>query len=115
MITKKTNRSIDMEIGQGESYGILKLERLFDYSSMPEHLRMYSRAYLEPDACVGYHIHTGESESYYILSGSGEYIDDGKVYSVEAGDLTYTPNGHGHGIKNTGNTVLEFIALIIKE
>ena len=82
---------------------------------MPEHLRTYSRAYLEPGACVGYHVHTGEAESYYILSGCGEYNDDGKICTVEAGDLTFTPDGHGHGIKNTGNVVLEFIALIIKE
>ena len=106
---------MDTEIGQGDSYGILKLERLFDRSFMPNHLEMYSRAYLEPGACVGFHVHTGEAESYYILSGKGEYNDNGEVYTVEAGDLTYTPNGHGHGIKNTGDAVLEFIALIIKE
>jgi len=115
MITKKADRIIDTEIGQGESYGILNLERLFDCSFMPKHLGMYSRAYLEPGACVGFHIHTDEAESYYILSGSGEYDDNGEIYLVEAGDLTYTPNGHGHGIKNTGDVVLEFIALIIKE
>lgn len=115
MITKISQRTIDTEIGRGESSGILKLERLFDNTFMPEHLRTYSKAYLEPGACVGYHVHAGEAESYYILSGCGEYNDDGKICPVEAGDLTFTPDGHGHGIKNTGNVVLEFIALIIKE
>lgn len=115
MVTKTSQRVIDTEIGTGNSSGILKLERLFDSSSMPQHLRTYSRAYLEPGACVGFHMHYGESESYYILSGRGEYDDDGKVCVVEAGDLTFTPDGHGHGIKNTGDEVLEFIALIIKK
>ena len=114
MITKKEQRTVVTEIGTGKSSGILKLERLFDKESMPEHLRMYSRAYLEPGACVGFHEHHGEAESYYILSGYGEYDDDGVLYPVEAGDLTYTPDGHGHGIRNTGEEMLEFIALIIR-
>lgn len=113
MITKSSQRRIDTETGTGNSTGILKLERLFDDSNMPKHLRTYSRARLEPGACVGFHMHHGEAESYYILSGQGEYDDDGKKYNVEAGDLTYTPDGHGHGIKNIGSDVLEFIALII--
>ena len=114
MITKKEQRKVVTEIGTGKSSGILNLERLFDKESMPEHLRMYSRAYLEPGACVGFHEHRGEAESYYILSGQGEYDDDGVIYPVEAGDLTYTPDGHGHGIRNTGEEMLEFIALIIR-
>ena len=81
---------------------------------MPEHLRMYCRAYLEPGACVGFHEHHGEAESYYSLSSHGEYDDDGVLYPVELGDVTYTPDGHGHGIRNTGDEMLEFIALIIK-
>lgn len=114
MITKKEQRTVVTEIGTGKGSGILNLERLFDKEGMPEHLRMYSRAYLEPGACVGFHEHHGEVESYYILAGHGEYDDDGVIYPVEAGDLTYTPDGHGHGIRNTGEEMLEFIALIIK-
>lgn len=114
MITKKEQRTVETEICAENGSGILNLERLFDKDTMPEHLRMYSRACLEPGACVGFHVHHGEAESYYILSGQGEYNDDGVLYPMEAGDLTYTPDGHGHGIRNTGKEMLEFIALIIR-
>ena len=60
MVTKKEQRTVVTEIGTGKSSGILNLERLFEKENMPEHLRMYSRAYLEPGACVGYHEHHGE-------------------------------------------------------
>ena len=33
--------------------------------------------------------------------------------SVKAGDVTFTPDGKGHGLKNTGDTDLVFMALII--
>lgn len=115
MIAKASKRVIDTEVSPCNGCGILKLERLFDSTTMPKNLKCYSRACLEPGACVGFHMHFGEAESYYILSGHGEYDDDGQVYPVEAGDLTYTSDGHGHGIKNTGSDVLEFIALIIKD
>ena len=33
--------------------------------------------------------------------------------TIEAGDITFTPSGTGHGINNTGDELLEIIALII--
>ena len=62
---------------------------------------------------MGYHEHHGESETYYILSGEGEYDDKGTKRMVKAGDITYTPDGRGHGLINTGDTDLVFMALII--
>lgn len=62
---------------------------------------------------VEFHIHEGESESYYILSGKGLYNDNGELTEVAQGVVTYTPSGSGHGIKNISDENLEFIALII--
>lgn len=62
---------------------------------------------------IAFHTHVGESEGYYILSGTGEYNDNGKIIEVKAGDYTYTPSGSGHGIKNIGYGTLEFMALIV--
>ena len=64
---------------------------------------------------MGYHEHHGESETYYILTGQGEYNDNGVYRPVGVGDITYTPSGKGHGLANTGNTDLVFMALIIKD
>ena len=41
--------------------------------------------------------------------------DNGTITQVEAGDVTFTPSGTGHGITNTGDEPLELIALILYE
>lgn len=62
---------------------------------------------------MGYHVHQGNAEAYYILSGEGIYDDNGTVRTVKAGDVTYTPSGKGHGLENKGPNDLVFVALII--
>lgn len=74
---------------------------------------LYSEVTIEPGCSLGYHEHHGESETYYILSGKGEYNDNGTVREVRTGDVTYTPDGCGHGMENTGDENLVFMALII--
>lgn len=64
---------------------------------------------------LGYHEHHGESETYYILTGEGNYDDNGRIRPVKAGDVTFTPDGCGHALTNTGDTDLVFMALIIKD
>lgn len=75
---------------------------------------MFARVTLEPGCSLGYHVHHGNAEAYYILSGEGEYDDNGTVRTVKAGDVTYTSDGMGHSIENKGGENLVFIALIIK-
>ena len=48
-----------------------------------------------------------------IICRTGIYNDNGTKYPVKAGDVTFTPDGKGHGLKNTGDTDLVFMALII--
>ncbi len=79
----------------------------------PEKVRMYARAVVAPGGEVYYHKHEGESESYYILSGKGIYNDNGIESEVSAGDITFTPSGGAHGIRNEGTEDLHFIALIV--
>lgn len=74
---------------------------------------LYARVILEPGCSVGYHEHHHESETYYILTGEGEYNDDGQKRKVVPGDITFTPDGHAHELINTGDTDLTFMALII--
>ena len=66
-----------------------------------------------PGSAIGYHIHNGESETYYILSGTAKYNDNGVIKTVTAGDVTFTGSGEGHGIEAIGNEPVEMIALIL--
>ena len=115
MLSNRNDRALITEKDSMGGRGTLTLDKLLSAPNAPEMLRTFAAATLEPGAAVGYHIHTGESESYYFLSGEGQYNDNGKLVSVSAGDVTFTPDGEGHGIANVGETPLEFIALIIKD
>ena len=75
--------------------------------------RIYAEITLEPGCEIGYHEHHNESETYYIISGQGVYNDNGTNRPVSAGDITFTPDGFGHGLDNTGTENLELMALVI--
>ncbi len=75
--------------------------------------RVFAHSTLQPGCSIGFHVHENESETYYIYSGEAEFNDNGIITTVSAGDVTFTDAGEGHGIKNTGNEPLEFIALIL--
>ena len=44
---------------------------------------------------LGFHVHQNEGEAYYILSGTGEFNDNGTIVTVAAGDVTFTGAGKG--------------------
>jgi quercetin dioxygenase-like cupin family protein len=76
-------------------------------------VRMMAELTLEPGCSIGYHEHTGETEYYVILSGSGTVNDNGTERTVNPGDAVITGRGDSHSIKNTGGEPLVFHALII--
>ena len=99
----------NMRGGEGE----VRIKRLLDATQLNGKCGMYAEVTIGVGSSLGYHEHHNESETYYILSGVGEYNDNGQARTVGAGDVTFTPDGQGHGIKNIGDADLVFMALII--
>lgn len=91
------------------------MTNLADFDASNPKIRLFSFIQLKAGEEVEYHMHIGESETYFILSGKGIYNDNGTTVDVVPGMVTLTPSGEGHSIKNTGNEVLTFIALIIAD
>jgi mannose-6-phosphate isomerase-like protein (cupin superfamily) len=55
-------------------------------------------------------IHNHEPEQcYYIIKGTGLMIIENESKEVRAGDAVYIPSNLKHGIKNTGDDVLEYL------
>ena len=75
--------------------------------------RLFSHVLLHPGEGIGNHSHNNEFEVYCFIKGNGTYDDNGKNVEVSAGDVTICPSGENHGIFNSGNEDLEFIALIL--
>lgn len=74
--------------------------------------RVFAHTSLQPGCSIGYHVHHNEAEAYYILSGHGEYNDNGTLTPIGPGDVTICWAEEGHGIACTGDEPLHFIALI---
>lgn len=75
--------------------------------------RVFAHTTLNPGCEIGYHVHDKDMEIYYIYSGTAEYNDNGSIRTVGPGDVTFTPVGTGHGIRNSGEQPVEIIALIV--
>ncbi|MDO4851857.1 MAG: cupin domain-containing protein [Clostridia bacterium] len=75
--------------------------------------RVFAHTTVLPGNGIGFHVHQGDTELYYVVSGKGEYNDNGTMTVIEAGDVTFTPSGTGHGVTCIGTEPLELIALIL--
>lgn len=95
--------------------GQITLKHLLEKEAMGEKCNLYAEVTIYPGSSLGYHEHHGNSETYYIISGEGEYIDDKITRRVKAGDVTFTPSGHGHGMTPVGDKPIVFMALIIND
>lgn len=93
--------------------GHVLITHLLDAEQMKRSARMYARVTLEPGCEIGFHKHSNESETYYVLAGSGDYNDNGVVRKIGVGDVTFTPDGFSHGLINTGTENLVIMALIL--
>lgn len=77
------------------------------------HGRIFAHSTLMPGNAMDYHMHDGESETYYIIGGEGEYNDNGTLCNVSSGDVLVVRSGEGHGLRNTGTQPLDFVAIAL--
>lgn len=110
MLNERKILDVEKKAG-GKGHALI--EPLLGEKELARQCGLYAKVTLEPNCSLGYHEHHGESETYYILSGTGAYNDNGTMIDVKPGDVTFTPNGSGHGLENTGSEDLVFMALII--
>ena len=61
---------------------------------------------------IGLHTHKGNCEVIYVMSGEGVCTDDGVEYPICAGTRNYCPEGHTHGIRNTGSEPLVLFGVL---
>jgi len=110
MLMKKLEKKENLKGGNG----IVMFEHLLGPAEMDGMCRLYAKTTLMPGSSIGWHVHEGDAESYYILSGKGLYINNDKEeIEVVPGDVTYTGDGEGHSLINNGDEKLVFMALII--
>ena len=113
MLKRKASYPAESRENMRGGEGCVTIEKLLTPAELYEKGRMFAKITLLPGCSIGYHVHEDEMESYHILSGEAEYMEDGGGARLFAGDTTLTLSGQGHSIKNTGDSPLEIIALVL--
>lgn len=75
--------------------------------------RLFNIMVMKPGDSIGEHVHEGEEEIFHFLRGTAEYNDNGTKVQVGPGDTVFCRDGELHGMVNTGDEPLEFVALIV--
>ncbi len=96
--------------------GITQLYHLMEKEELGGHGRLFAKNVLKPGCSIGWHVHTGEFEAYYMLKGEAIFEDnDHSKNIIQEGDLALIESGQGHAIENRSNKDVEFIALVLFE
>ena len=113
MIKRKASYDLQKNENMRGGEGVVVIEHLLTPDEMYDKGRLYAKLILEPGCSIGNHVHDGEMESFYIIRGEAEILDNTETVLVSAGDTVLTRSGEGHYVKNVGNETLEIIALIL--
>ena len=112
MVIRRCDMEREEKVHMRDGEGSAHLIHMVDGSTQ-KNARLFAEITVNPGCSIGYHKHEGETEYFFILSGTGIVNDDGKEVQVKQGDSIITGNGASHGIKNTGAVPLVFHAIII--
>jgi mannose-6-phosphate isomerase-like protein (cupin superfamily) len=93
--------------------GTVTVKHLLNPDEMLGKGRLFAQNTVPPGASIGLHKHLGDMEAYYVISGSGVYGDNDRLFDIVAGDLVRVDDHNQHSIENTGDIPLVFIALIL--
>jgi len=107
----RTENIKEMRGGEGE----VKVVHIMERNEFHNKGRLFAHNILKPGTSIGMHPHIGDFEAYYIIKGEGIFSEEGVENPIKQGDLGYIEVGKSHAIKNTGDTDLEIIALVLFE
>lgn len=93
--------------------GLAHMTRILQEDEFEGHGRLCNHLLLRPGDAVGEHTHNGDFEVMYVLSGEGEYNDNGTQTTLRAGDVAVCRSGESHRLINNGPADMELLALVL--
>ena len=115
MVIKKSEQGVVIKNSLRDGKGNTCIRHILTPQEFKNNAKMFSVITLEPGCSIGWHMHYGESETYYIIRGKALVNDNGEEKTLAIGDCSFTASGSGHSIENIGDDVLEFIAMVLNE
>jgi mannose-6-phosphate isomerase-like protein (cupin superfamily) len=113
MIKRSADMEREVRERMREGKGTIEILHLFRKEELRGKTRLFARLRLPRGSSIGYHLHEGEEELFYILSGAGLVTEQGVTSRVGPGDAVLTGGGGGHSIENQDDEPLELIAAIL--
>jgi mannose-6-phosphate isomerase-like protein (cupin superfamily) len=113
MIKRSAEMEKEVRERMREGKGTVEILHVFRKEELKGKVRLFARLRLARGSSIGYHVHDGEEEIFYILSGAGRVTDGTEVSTVGPGDAVLTGGGAGHAIENVGDEPLELLAAIL--
>ncbi|EKD27009.1 MAG: cupin 2, barrel [uncultured bacterium] len=113
MIKRKKDMVVEQREKMRGGDGVVFVEHFFKPEEIAAKSRLCARLSIPKGGSIGLHQHNGEDEVYIILKGQGLLYDGISENEVSEGDAILTGKGESHSIKNSGNDVLEMIAVIM--
>lgn len=98
----------------GEGRSIWIVGDVYTFKAVSEDTKgayMLFEASVPPQSGPPPHIHHWEDETYYILEGEFEILDNGHTITATAGSFVYIPRGTLHRFKNVGETPARMLVL----
>ncbi|OPZ88823.1 MAG: Cupin domain protein [Firmicutes bacterium ADurb.Bin419] len=93
--------------------GSVEILHIFKQEELRGKARLCAKITIAPGSSIGLHQHDNEEEIFYIINGKGMVNDNGNLSEVKAGDSIITGNGATHSVENTGDELLEMMAVIL--
>jgi mannose-6-phosphate isomerase-like protein (cupin superfamily) len=113
MIRRKTEMEKEVRERMRDGKGAVEILHVFRRDELHGKARLFARMRLRTGCSIGYHLHDGEEEIFYILSGTGQVTEGSTTTQVGPGDAVLTTSGGGHSIENLGAEPLDFLATIL--
>ena len=113
MVKREKSYPVDLKEHMRGGDGVVVVEELLTPAELYEKGRLFAKMTLAPGSSIGHHVHEGEMESFYIISGEAEFYDNGETVVLNPGDTALTLSGQEHSIRSVGQTPLELIAMIL--
>ena len=113
MIKKAAEFTTDYRENMRGGNGTVELTSFATPAELNDKGRLFANITLKPGCGIGYHVHEGESELFYVMKGDVIYNDNGTECACTAGDVMICPAGSGHAIACSGEEAAEVCAVIL--
>ncbi len=113
MIFDRSGHVVELREKMRGGDGVVEMAALC--RELPAHVRLFSTITVRPGCSIGEHVHEGETELFYFISGTAVVLDDGVRVAVGPGDVMSTGGGHSHAVMNEGAEDVVMLACIVTD